>query len=256
MTEQKNIRSLDRAISILDCFISEKNRELSITEISKKLNLYKSTVHRILQTLESHDYIQQNPQNQKYRLGFKLFQLGSMVISGLDIRRVAWPYMTRLRDQVNETINLNIVSNYQRICVEVVESLEEVRHFIEVGFIGPLYCAGSGKILLAFMPEEEREYVLKTQKLYYWNTKKSIEPDNLRRELAVIRKQGYAITSNERIKGVCSVAAPIRDHTGRVVAGLTISGPNTRFSKDRLPGLIKAVLDTSREISKQMGYME
>ncbi|MEW6663163.1 MAG: IclR family transcriptional regulator [Bacillota bacterium] len=248
-----SIRAVERALQVLSCF-RPGCRELGVTEISQELGLYKSTVHRILQTLQNYGFVQQNPENQKYRLGLKLFELGSLVVSGLDIRRVALPYMKKLRDQLNETVGLNIINNFQRICVEKVESQAEVRNFVEVGQVGPLYCAASGKLLMAHLPPADQEYIITSQDLRSWSTGNSISPEELRQDLAQIRQQGYAISRNERVFGVCSISAPIKDHTGKTVAGLTVSGPEGRFTEQRVPEIIRLCISTASEISRELGF--
>ena len=148
------IESIKRAIQVLNSFSLEE-KELGVTELSKRLNLHKSTVHRILVTLASEGIVVKNQDNQKYRLGIILFKLGSIVQQQLEIRECALPIMEDLAQKTKESIYLNVISGRKRISIEKVESSNYVRRVIRLGESLPLYTGGSGKVLLANFPDEE-----------------------------------------------------------------------------------------------------
>lgn len=247
------IQSIDRALDILCCF-SISTPELGISELAFKLSMYKSTIYRILKTLEERGFVIQNLENQKYRLGFKLFDLGIAVISELEVRNIALPLMQELNDKTKETVTLNIVDDDYRVCIEKVESKEAIRNFEQLGGRNPLHLAGSGKLLLAYLPEKEIERIITKRDLGLTALGKRILADKLREELALIRQQGYAFTNSERNIGSCSVSAPIRNHEGNVMAGISISGPESRFAFERLVNLIAETVSTANLISYQLGW--
>lgn len=247
------VRCIDKALDVLSCF-SINEPELGISDISTKLGMYKSTVHRILKTLEERGFMIQNLQNQKYRLGFKLFDLGYAVVSGLEVRDVALPLMREVSANTRETVTLNIVDNYERVCIEKVESTEAVRNFVQIGGRNPLWLAGSGKLLLAHLSGEEAERIIKGKVLGLTVQGSSIKPQELREELALIRERGYSVSHSERNIGSASVSAPIRNYEGTCIAGLSISGPESRFTDERLPMLIEQVVVTARNISIRLGW--
>lgn len=247
------IQSVDKALEILCCF-SIDEPEQGVSELALKLSMYKSTIYRILKTLEERGFVIQNVANQKYRLGFKLFYLGAAVISKLVVRDVALPLMQELSDKTKETVTLNIVDDDYRVCIEKVESTEAVRNFVQLGGRNPLYLAGSGKLLLAYLHEREIERIITGKDLGSTVLGKRILGNDLREELALIRQQGYAVSHSERNIGSSSVAAPIRNHEGKVIAGISISGPESRFTVERLVMLIAETVNTSNQISYRLGW--
>lgn len=249
------IQSVDKALDIL-CSFSVEEPELGITELASKLGLYKSTIHRILKTLEDRGFIVQNFENQKYRLGFKLFDLGNAVVSRLEVKDVALPLMKELSAKTRETVTLNIIDNDQRVCIEKVESSEAVRNFVQIGGRNPLYLAASGKVLLAFLPNEEIERIIASKDLGVTVLGQLIKQDTLRSELQLIRQRGYAISKSERSLGSTSVAAPIRNHDGTVVAGISVSGPESRFNEVTLGSIISEVMETAKRISNRLGWRQ
>lgn len=246
------IRCIDKALDILCCF-SINTPELGISEISSMLGMYKSTVHRTLKTLEERGFIIQSLQNQRYRLGFKLFDLGNAVLSRLEIRDVALPLMREVSSITRETVTLNIVDNYERVCIEKVESTEAVRNYVQLGGRNPLWVAGSGKLLLAHLPEEEIERIIMTKNLGS-SIKGPIQVEELREELKLIRKRGYARSHSERNIGSASVSAPIFNHERICIGGLSISGPESRFIGEQLDIITEHTIETARKVSERLGW--
>ena len=247
------IQSIKRAIQILNSF-TPREKELSITELSKKLNLHKSTIHRILVTLEDESLVTKNQITQKYSLGIKLFELGHVVQDQMEIRTHALPVMKELAQKTEESIDLNILSEGKRVSIEKIESPHDVRRIIQLGKSLPLYCGGSGKALLAFLPDEEIDKIIQKEKFIPFGPNTITDPTKLKEHLKEIRKNGYAISFEERILGSASIAAPIIDYKGKVVASLSISGPTTRFTKKMIPLLISRVKEAAQKISASLGY--
>ncbi len=249
------LKSLNKAMQILNA-LAQENVELGVTELSKKVGWHKSTVHRILVTLEDERLVAQDKVTQKYRLGIKLFELGSLVQEQVEIRKLALPAMKRLAQETEESIDLNIISSGKRVSIEKIESTHDIRRIIQLGERLPLYCGGSGKALLAFLPEEEIDKILQQERLIPFTSHTITDPFKLKEHLKEIKKLGYATSFEERIPGSASVAAPIFNFKGKVVASLSISGPISRFTHEKLPKLIALVKDTTRDISFSLGGQE
>ncbi|MED1954178.1 IclR family transcriptional regulator [Brevibacillus centrosporus] len=240
----------DRILKILECFTLDKP-EWGVSELSEHLQVYKSVTHRALVTLENRGFVKQNPVNQKYALGIKLFELGMIVANQMNLRSIAKPIMEELCEQTNETVMLMIVDHLEGICIEKVESSQSVRYTSPMGKRVPLHAGATTKILMAYLPEDSIRQIIANGLQSY--TKYTVcDPDELLRELAVIREQGYSISANDFSLGGMGIAVPIQDYTGNVVAGLSISGLELRMSKesDRLVWLCQ---QAAFEISKRMG---
>ncbi|PKP58013.1 IclR family transcriptional regulator [Candidatus Atribacteria bacterium HGW-Atribacteria-1] len=247
------IQSIKRAVQILNSF-TLKEDELGVTELSERLNLHKSTIHRVLVTLEDESLVIKNQITQKYRLGIKLFELGHIVQDQMEIRAYALPIMKELAQKTEESIDLNILSDGKRVSIEKIESPHDVRRIIQLGKSLPLYCGGSGKALLAFLPDEEIDKVLHKEELIPLGPNTITNPVQLKEHLKEIRRKGYATSFEERILGSASIAAPILNYRGEVIASLSISGPITRFSKQKISKFVSLLKEAVSEISTSFGY--
>ena len=247
------IESIKRAIQILNSF-TIKEKELGVTEISKRLNLHKSTIHRILITLEDEGFIVKNQFSQKYHLGIKLFELGHIVQNQMEIRSIALPTMKELAKKTEESVDLNIISEGKRVSIEKIESSQDIRKIIQIGKILPLYCGGSGKALLAFLPEKEIDQFIKNEKLEKLGPNTITDPKELKEHLKQIRKNGYAISFEERVLGSVSIGAPIFNHSGKVFASLSVSGPISRFNEKKIPFFISLIKEATEKISSLFGH--
>lgn len=251
--EYATVESVKRALGILGLF--EDEQELGLVEIGQRLNLSKSSVHRLLKTLEEKGYICQEPETRKYKLGIRVLQLGLNMLNNIDLRAAALPVMKKLVSVVGETTALVILSGREGICIEKIDSPHRIRIFTEVGRIIPLYYGAMGKAILANQPDEVIEEVLKENAenikkapLYCHNPQLIVE------DLQRIREAGYAFSSGEITTGAASVAAPVRNHRGNVIACLSCAGPATRFSSVKLTEIISLVRESADELSKLLGF--
>jgi len=246
------VQAVTRALSILNCF-SVECPELGVTEISRELDLPKSTVHRLLVTLQRRGFIDFNSENQKYRLGLKVFCLGAVCRSQMQLAKKSVPVMRDLRDQTGETVTLNIVENSDHMCVELMESTHDLRPFTSVGRRTPLHLGAAGKVLLAFM--ERRPLLEAVEDIARVSGQRNPEMESLKRELEDVRRQGYAYTAGEDVEGTCAVSAPVRDFSGEVVAALTLSGPAVRFPPPKVAAVIQMVKLAARRLSHDLGHV-
>lgn len=240
------IRSVGRALKILKTF--ENDNEKSLTEISKECNLAKTTTLRLLSTLEKEGFLNRKG-NNSYELGIVLLRLGHIVERNSDLVSISNPIMSELSSMTNETICLNMIIDYKRVCISKIEGKEILRQFVEVGKPTPLYKGSSGKLLLAFMEENEIEYALNNIKNEDENFKA-----NLKKDLDKIKKEGVAYSQNERILGAASISAPVFNKYGKLEAGITISSASIRLNEDTVNEYRKLIIQKANEISKLLGY--
>ncbi|MGQ9676255.1 MAG: IclR family transcriptional regulator [Chloroflexota bacterium] len=245
--------SVSRVVSILDCFIHASS-DLGVSELSRQLGYSKSIVHRLLTSLEKAGYVAIDVETRRYRLGHKAIQLGLAAQQQVEVRRLARPLMERLRNATGETVTLSVLVGEQRVYMEQLESPQEMRQTVELGRSYPLYLGSSGKCMLAFLPEQRREQILTSAVGRTRADGWPLDLTALRQELQRIRRQRYASSHSERIFGAASVAAPIFNHSGEVVGGLSIAGPAVRLTAERAQELAPLVVDAASEISRQLGY--
>lgn len=251
----KVINSIDRTLQILQLFSLQKP-EWGVSEISRALNLYKSCVHNTLYTLLKRGFVTKNPDNDKYRLSIKFFELGSIVLENIDLRKIAHPYMEQLSKEFNETVHLGILSEGEVVSIEQEKSNQTLQPQIYIGKRAPLHCTGVGKALLAFLPAEEINRIIKEKGLKKYTNNTITDAFQLKKELEKVRQLGYAIDNMEHEPGVRCIAAPIRDHKGNIVASMSLSGPAFRIEEDQIPFIKERVICYCRLISQAMGYRD
>ena len=252
-TSQAHIQSIQRATAVLRTF-TEAEPELGVMEISRRLGLHKSTISRILSTLESEGLVSQNLQTNKYRLGLGLISLAGIALGRLDVRGAAQPYLNHLVEVTQETINVTVLDGSECVNVERVASPRPIRY---VGWIGrrtPLHCTAAGKVILAYMPPEKRAELLSLPLIRY--TEKTItDTAVLEQTLSQICQQGYAISHEEFEEAFSAIAAPIFNHRREVVGAIAISGPTYRLSDEQFTTFTDSLLETSRNVSAELGYL-
>ena len=246
---------VNRALRIPDVF-SLQRPERGVTEISKELKLSKATAARLMYTLKECGYLTKSPATNKYRLGWKLAQLGGVYLASVPLREIALPRLKELNSKINETVDLYVVVGKQRLCIDRFESTYEVRPVAQAGKLAPLHAGASGKLLLAFMPEDKIQDFLETETLTRFTDHTITQKKDLLAEVGVIRNQGYATSMEERLPLVNAAAAPLRDYSGKTIAALGISGLVNRFTPQRMQSeLIPAMLETAAQISRELGYL-
>ena len=244
--ETDSLRTVQRALDILNTFSLEEN-ELTLTEIALRISLAKSTTTRLLGTLEKNGLVSKDADTMKYKLGHKLSYLGYVANRSFHVGSVALPAMKILRDQTKETVNLYLLDDDCRICIEQMEGLQSLRHLVQIGQKLPLWAGAGGKVLLAYQNE-----------LFQQKVGKSPEAANrwadLEQELKGIVAQGFASSQDEREVGSSAVAAPIFGVDGSVRYSLSISGPTQRFSEDLIKYLEGLVKHAALQVSENLGY--
>lgn len=249
------IQAVSHALDLLEQFHSDDVDELGVTELSKRLKLHKNNVFRLLATLESRGYIEQNKATENYRLGLKSLELGQTFIKKMGLLHQAKPVLEELVDKCNETSYVAIFKDGYIVYLDVVETRLTVRVVSRVGTRLPAYCTAAGKVHLANMSDEELEGFLPNQELEGYTPHSITDRDELKKDLVKVAERGYALDIEELDIGVRCVAAPIRDYTRRIVGALSISGPATRFSDERLEKeLVPLVTSAAEALSTRLGF--
>ena len=247
------IKSIRKAIDIL-CLFAKEARDLSTTEIAQQLGMTKSTVSRILSTLADGQLVVQSNSTRKYHFGGKILEFAGVLLSTLDVRFIASPYARKIQTTINETVYMYVLEDDHRVCIDFVQSTREILSFISIGHKGPLHAGASGKVLLAFQPDDVRDNLLQRIELVPYTKKTIASKDILRKELDKIRKQGFAVSIEEVLDQFNSVAAPILDYEGKVLASLGISGLKSRFRPPIIKEYAKLLTEVTATISREMGY--
>lgn len=248
------IQSVDRALRILEEF-NTKERVLGVTEIAKRLGLNKSTCFGLLQTLYSRGYLEQDSDTGKYKLGLKLFELGLTYESGIEIREIAKPHLRELVEKTFETVHLVIRDKTEAVYIEKVEGPGAIRMISQVGKRVHLHCTGVGKAILAFLPDDEVDSILKKGPLeqFTWNT--IVDKEKLKHHLHEVRERGYCIDDEEIEVGLRCVAAPIFNHRKEVISAISVSGPTTRMTYHKINEIEGMIKETAAVISSKLGYV-
>jgi IclR family KDG regulon transcriptional repressor len=247
------IKVLDKTFSILEILL-QHGSAINMTEISEKLGLYPSTIHRILDTLKHRGYVEQDPKTQKYRLGLKLLELGMAKLHQMDLVKEATPYLKELVKLCNETVHLGVREEGEVLYLAKEESSQTIRMISYVGKRAPLHCTALGKVLLAHLSTEERKKTLGGKVLCRLTENTITDEEELEKELGKVREQGFALDREENEKDVRCIAAPIRNYQGKVIAAISISSPIFRIDKNAQNNLKEALIETSEKISKRLGY--
>lgn len=246
------IQSIQRAMIVLRSF-TESEPELTVGELSRRLDLHKSTVSRILTTLQYEGMVSQNPENGKYRLGVGLISLAGVALGRLDVRGVAQPHLPALVELSQETVSVVTLDGHECVTIERLTSPKQIHY---VGWIGrrtPLHCTAAGKVFLAYMNGGQLQAALPAVlPRYTQHTETNWE--RLTAVLRQIKEQAYAIEHEEYEEGFSAIAAPLFNHAGEVAGVISISGPTFRLEDGRLRNFTSDLQQTAQQISAELGY--
>lgn len=249
---QYKVQVLERALGLLNA-LGESSGELSLMELCDRIKLHKSTVHRLVSVLEHNRFVEKTSTG-KYRLGLKLFELGSRAVAGLDIRERARPHLEKLAFETNETVHLCVLDEGEVLYLDKVEPDRSVRLSSSVGRRNPAHCTAVGKVMMAFMSEAEVDAIIQRHGLRRFTRTTLTTPAALKAELLETRETGYARDWEEHEDGVKCLGAPVRDYTGRVVAAISLSGPSFRINDKSLDVFVTAVKRAGSALSADLGW--
>lgn len=246
-----SVQSVDRAISVLQ--VLARRGDLGVTEISNELAVHKSTVSRLLGTLEARGLVEQASHRGRYRLGYGVAQLAEGVSRKHDVNVVSRTVCSALAEDVGETVNVAVHEGRRIVTIDQVIGSSNVTTVNWVGQHNAMHSTSAGKVFLASLPAAELQTYLDEQ-LEPFTEFTIVDPRAMEAELAAVREAGYARTIDEQEIGLAAVAAPIRALDGRVIAALVVSGPTFRIKEDTIPTIAERLLSAAAEISERNGY--
>lgn len=251
--DHSTLSSVRNAARLLKEF-SRGSREIGVTELSRRLGIGKSTAHRLLSTLADEKLLEQDPHTGAYRLGLAMYELGHVVSTHTDLHDACIPVLDQLRNATRETVQVAVLDGREVVYVERRESPQTLRLFGRVGHRNSAHVTSTGKLLLAFLPPAKLERTLDGWVLDRRTPHTIVDMRELREQLVVIRERGWADNINEVEMGVASVATPVRNGLGDVVAALSVAGPIQRINAENIRRYVKPCIDASLAISRRLGF--
>jgi len=247
------VKSLVKALTILEV-LAEEDPPYTLTQLSRRMHLHVSTVHRLLVNLVRHGFVEEDRNSGGYQLSYRVLRMGLRVLDRLDFRRAAHPLLRELNLRTKETVHLAILQETRAISIEKYDSHQLVGLDTRLGGVMPLHCTGVGKTLLAYQGEEFLNQIAQSPGLTRMTTHTITALPQLRKELERIREQGYTLDQEEAVEGLNCVAGPVFNHLGQIVAAFSVAGPATRMTPARVPEIAQLVKETSQQISYRLGY--
>ena len=244
------IRAVDRAVDVLLCF-STQTPALNMTQISERTGIHKSTVHRMLATLEQRHFVQRDAETGIYRLGVRLIQMAHLSLEGINIHQVALPYMQILADEFRETVDLAVLDQNHVMFLDVIQSPQRVKLSSAPGMRLPAFATASGKAILAWLPEEEAIRVRDKNNINY-DANKEPTLEGFLEDLQIIRERGFSLDEEELEIGINAVGAPILGIDRKPVASIAVAGPAFRLDRHLLDRIGGRLVEISKQISEQM----
>lgn len=246
------LSSVQNALRVLRSF-SMDEPEKRVSDLAASLGLAKSTVSRLMSTMASEGFVIKDPETHKYRLGLSVLALSGIITSNFEISKEAAPVANKLVNDLGETAHLAILEGIDTVYVHKAECNHPVKVLTHLGKRNPSYCTSSGKVLLAYSESDVIKRVI-DHGLHPYTQKTITDPDTLLKTLKEIKEQGYALSKDELLEGITSIAAPIRDYTGKVVAAVTVTWPNRRLTPHRVPLYTRKIVNAAKEASERLGY--
>jgi len=234
--------------------IAESPEPLRFAAIARKLDMPKASLHRILTALMTERLVRLDPEQQTYHAGYRLLELAHRTWEETDIRKVAQPHLRQLRAQVQETVHLAVRDGSEIVYIDKLESSDGLRLYSAIGKRGPIYCTGVGKAILASLDDEEQRRIIDRLDLAPFTNNTITTAEKLRFAIKEIRNRGCAYDLEEHQEGTRCVAAPVVNFHGEVIASISVTGPATRMTSERMRDLEGAVIDAARRISIDRGY--
>jgi DNA-binding IclR family transcriptional regulator len=251
------VQTIERVSLILD-ILGQNPHGISIRDLSARVSLPKGTTHRLLSSLSFLGYVRQDSNTRNYLLGFKLVELGNLLLGQLDLRKEAEPFLKELAEKTKETVHMVVIDRNEIVYIDKVEGDHNpsgLRMASRIGLRNPAHSSAVGKVLISLFSDEALNQFLKEKKLSKRTEHTITDTVQLKEHLKMVRNQGYAIDDEENEKGVRCIGAPIYNETGNAVAAVSISGPAFRVTKKLVQEIFKKeVMETALKISQRLGY--
>lgn len=242
--------SIRRAIRVLD--LLARKGALSARGVSQQLSLPVGSVHRLLVDLSEEKVVERNPRGA-WQLSYRLLEITDLQLDGVKLPRLTRPFCESIAETTQETVNVNVLSGDNCVCIDKVRGNESMQLDWRIGSRGPLHCGGSAKAILAFMSEAEQQRII-NQPIAPYTAHTITDPRGLRDELDRIRERGYAIDDQEVVPGVFCVGVPIVDRTGRPVGAISISGTSPKAPGPHIQPWVDLLNEAATSVSRRLGY--
>jgi len=249
------VKSVANALELLN-LLAEAEEPSSLSSINEEVDLHKSSIHRLLQTMVEYGFVEQDLVTKEYEIGLRFFEIASSVNLGVNLRQKALPALKELRKEVNETIHLGITHNHEVVYIDKMEPDRALRMYSAVGKRAPIHATGLGKAVLAHFSDEEIEQYVEQKGLKNYTDSTITNLSDLKKELEEIRNNGYAIDNKEHEEEIVCVAAPIFENKEGVIAALSVAAPASRKSVKDMEHLAPLVVDHANSISSSLGWIE
>ncbi len=246
------IQVIDRAFEIIEQ-LSTSEVGLSITELSRRTNLPKSTVFRILNSLTERHYVLKNEQSNLYQLGYKFVEISSIYLNKIELKTEAVPIMRQLATTFSAICYLGVLEKKEVVYLEKIETMNSLRLYSQIGKREPLHCTGLGKVLLSKLTPAEFDRLGKSLDLVKFTPKTITNFEELQREVTLVRNQGYAVDNGEQVENNYCLAVPIYDYTRKAIAAMSISKIDL-FKSYKIDVILPKMLEASEKLSRKMGY--
>lgn len=250
----KKNQSVEKVFQIIEC-MAENRGPMRLQDIATQVQYPASTSLRLLNTLVSFGYVKQDPETSKYSLSLKFCRIGEAARSQFSIRDIVRPYLVELSERCQESACLAIEQDMTVVYLDVAEGPDKMLRTLQrIGKVAPLHSTGVGKLLLTNYSRTELEALTDRKQLIPLTPNTITSLEGLVEELERVKKQGYALDNEECELGARCVAAPLKDYSGRTVACISVSGPISRMTMERVPAIFEVLQDISRRVSAQLGY--
>jgi IclR family transcriptional regulator, acetate operon repressor len=250
-SRDNSVHSVNRAVSILQ--VLARSGVVGVTEISNEISVHKSTVSRLIATLEARGLVEQASTRGGYRLAYGIVRLAEGVNTTHDLTVISRTVCVRLAEELKETVIVAVQEGRTVVSIDQVNGPSSITVVNRVGLSHPLHPTSAGKVFLAYMPRAELQSYLDAE-LTPLTSRTIVDPGVLESELETVRKRGYARVDEEQEIGLSAVAAPIRAHDGKVAGALVVSGPAFRYNEETVPTIAEHLLSAAAEISERNGY--
>jgi DNA-binding IclR family transcriptional regulator len=247
------LKTLDNSLDVLKYF-TKQNPVWGVRELAKEINVSHSIIHRILSTYEKHGFLVQNPETQKYELGIKFLEYGRIVQDKLQLSDVIFPVMKKVSEETGESVFLTWLDGCEAVCVEIAESSQSIKFAVSVGSRTPIYVGASNKVMMAFLPKEKQETIMKKGlKPVTENT--VVDPEKLSKDLERIRNNGWCFSVGEYSDSVFGLGVPLFNHKKEIIASLTIAGPEYRMPESKVPEALSVLIRGREEIQNHFNKL-
>lgn len=248
-----SVPAVERALGILE-MLAESRNGLTLSQLVEQSGLPKSSLHCLLLTLERCGYLHRNERTSRYMFGVKLFSLANTSLSGLRLREQAIPFLVSLMQQTRLTVHMGILEQYEAVLIAKYDPPGHYRLATWLGKRMEAHCTGLGKVLAAYMPEEDLDQLIQVRGFPRHNENTLITAKRFKEEMAKVRRQGFALDDEEDEIGLRCIGAPVFDETGAVAAAVSIAGTTYQINSENLSDLAFKLKSCALSISQTLGY--